>query len=133
MSARRAPHWVIDEVVPQIHQLQLERHGGAPGIRDEGLLSSALNRPKNLYTYGQSELFSLAASYAYGLVKNHPFFDGNKRVAFVVMSLFLELNGHQLTAGQDEAAEAIIAVASSEWSESELADWLRRSTERLPH
>ncbi len=92
--------WISDEVVVAIHRRQLAEHGGLQGIRDEGLLQSALHRPKNLLAYSESppDMASLAAAYAYGIVKNHPFMDGNKRTAYVVMRTFLKLNGYDIQA-----------------------------------
>lgn len=98
------PVWVRDDVVSAIHSRQLAEHGGSTGVRDAGLLASALARPKHrlAYAHGTVDLASLAASYAYGIIKNHPFVDGNKRTAAVVCELFLELNSQELTASDEE-------------------------------
>ena len=108
-----------------LHDESLAEHGGLPGLRDEGLLDSALARPLNLAAYGNPGVCELAASYCVGLAKNHPFVDGNKRAAFLALGLFLYLNGQRLTATQAEATLAGLAVAASEWDEATLAAWLR--------
>ncbi len=122
------PVWIKDDVVLAIHRRQLAEHGGGEGMRDSGLLESALNKPKNLYHYRNPEpdLALLAASYAYGIAKNHPFVDGNKRTAFVVCRLFLKLNGTDLTATQEEKYNIFLKLAAGDLSEQELADWISR-------
>jgi len=100
-------------------------HGGASGLRDAGLLDSALARPLNLVAYGDPDLAELAASYAFGLAQNHPFVDGNKRAAFLAAGLFLGLNGYRLTASQAEATVAVFGLASGEIDEPTFAAWLR--------
>ncbi len=119
--------WLTRRVVASIHQRQIQRHGGGHGTRDEGLLESALARPQNLEGYGEPTVFDLAASYAYGLARNHPFVDGNKRTAFVASALFLRMNGQQLSASAAEAAVVFIRLAAGEFSEGELAEWFRRN------
>jgi death-on-curing protein len=109
-----------------LHDESLAEHGGAAGIREEGLLDSALARPLNLNAYGTPDFADLAASYAIGLAKNHPFVDGNKRVAFLATGLFLHLNGYQLQAPQVDATLTMLSVASGEVDEKAFADWLRR-------
>lgn len=111
-----------------LHDESLAEHGGLPGLRDEGLLDSALARPLNLAAYDNPDVCELAASYCVGLAKNHPFVDGNKRAAFLALGLFLYLNGQRLTATQAEATLAVLAVAASEWDEATLAAWLRDHT-----
>lgn len=108
----------------------LAEHGGGEGIRDEGLLDSALARPRNLVACAQPDFASLAASYCIGLAKSHPFLDGNKRAAFLATGLFLHLNGYRLHASQAEATLAVLEVASSDMSEEEFADWLRSHAKR---
>jgi death-on-curing protein len=108
-----------------LHDESLAEHGGAGGLRDEGLLESALARPHNLIAYGDPDVFALAAAYAHGLVRNHPFTDGNKRAAFLAAGLFLALNGYRIAATQVEATLTMVALASSEMGEDEFADWLR--------
>lgn len=121
------PVWVRDDVVRSIHQRQLAEHGGDPGIRDEGLLSSALARPLNLLAYAEQkpDLAALAAAYAFGITKNHPFVDGNKRTAFVVCRTFLKLNGCDLDAPPEDKYAVFLQLASSELTEEGLADWIR--------
>ena len=119
------PQWVLDYLVLAIHKQQLAEHGGLIGIRDEGLLASALSRPKNFFNYEteQSSIPRLAASYAYGLASNHPFVDGNKRVALVVSLLFLRLNGMDLTAQLEERYRVFMSLAEGRLSEAELSAW----------
>lgn len=118
--------WILDSVVLAVHEAQLAEHGGVPGIRDEGLLCSALARPLNLRAYGDNpDAASLAAAYAFGLARNHPFFDGNKRTAFVVMELFLNLNGWMLDADDAECISTMEALAAGKLAEEALAIWLR--------
>lgn len=119
--------WVREDVVRAVHLRQLAEHGGGEGVRDEGLLRSALARPRNLLAYGDPppDLAALAASYAYGIARNHPFVDGNKRTALVVCRLFLLLNGADLTAPQEEKYSTFLRLAAGELTEDELALWLR--------
>lgn len=126
------PVWVRDDVVLAIHRRQLAEHGGATGVRDEGLLASALAKPKNLLAYSEEppDLAALAASYASGIVRNHPFVDGNKRTAYVVCRTFLLLNGRDLSATSEEKYLTFLKLAEGALSESELAGWIR---ERQTH
>lgn len=117
--------WFDKRALLLLHDESLAEHGGLPGLRDEGLLDSALARPLNLVAYGDPDLCELAASYCVGVAQNHPFVDGNKRAAFLALGLFLYLNGQRLTATQAEATLAVMAVATSEWDEATLAAWLR--------
>ena len=119
------PVWILKSVVLAIHAEQLVEHGGKSGLRDPGLLDSALTRPQNLYHYEETDLFELAASYAYGLIKNHPFIDGNKRISFVVSVLFLSLNGYTLVASREEKVTNFLSLAGSKLSEKELAAWFK--------
>jgi death-on-curing protein len=122
--------WVADSVVLAIHEAQLAEHGGIAGIRDEGLLSSALARPQNLYAYGDApDAASLAAAYAFGIARNHPFLDGNKRTAFVVMELFLNLNGWILNGDDASCISTMQGLAAGNLSEKNLAAWLRERIE----
>lgn len=123
------PQWVGRESVDDLHQRQLLRFGGAPGLRDEGLLESALAKPRHQFAYGESDLCRLAASYVFGLAKNHPFVDGNKRAAFVTGLLFLNKNGLRFVASQADATATMLAVASGTMSEDALASWLRTVTQ----
>jgi death-on-curing protein len=118
--------WIERSVILAAHDEQLAEHGGTAGIRDEGLLDSALARPLNRAAYGAPDAAELAAAYAYGLATNHPFVDGNKRIAFVALELFLALNGYQLAAGDADCAMSFLAVAAGTMKEEPLADWTRR-------
>ena len=120
--------WVDRRALLLLHADSLAEHGGAPGLRDEGLLDSALARPLNLAAYGQPDLAALAASYGVGLAKNPAFVDGNKLAAFLGMVLFMGLNGHRLTASQADATLVMLGVAAGTVDEAALADWLRRNT-----
>jgi len=124
------PKWLIKAAVLAFHDEQLAEHGGQPGARDEGLLDSALDRPKNQFHYGEPDIFDLAAAYAYGLAKNHPFLDGNKRASFVACETFLNLNGIDLTAADQEALTTWISLAEGAITEAELAQWLRDNSEK---
>lgn len=119
--------WVRKDVVCALHDEQLAEHSGSPGIRDEGMLDSALGRPENLEAYGDPppDLADLAAAYAFGLAKNHPFIDGNKRVSMVVTETFIELNGRKLTAMNAEIVATWLALASGEMDEAAMAAWIR--------
>ena len=118
------PVWVDLSVVLAIHDEQLAEHGGASGVRDLGLLESALSRPKNRHAYENASIAVLAASYAYGLARNHPFVDGNKRTSFVVAELFLALNGLELFAGDEASVVMWLRLATDEVSETELTAWI---------
>ena len=118
--------WVSRQVLLLLHDEGLVEHGGAPGLRDEGLFDSALARPLNLAAYGEPDIASLAAAYGVGLAKNHPFVDGNKRVAFLAVGLFLAANGYRLIASQVDATLTVLAVAAGELSDEAFADWIRK-------
>lgn len=117
--------WIDPRAIRLIHDEQLAEHGGPAGIRSEALLESALARPQNVAAYGKPDAAELAASYARGLAKNHPFVDGNKRTAFVAMELFLALNGFELVADDVACVTTMLAVAAGDIDESELAQWIR--------
>ncbi|MGI8884046.1 MAG: type II toxin-antitoxin system death-on-curing family toxin [Pyrinomonadaceae bacterium] len=119
--------WLLDESVYAIHKRQIAEHGGGDGVRDEGLLLSALARPQNLLAYSEEipDVARLAAALAYGIVKNHPFIDGNKRTALVVARTFLLLNGFNLNASQEEKYLTFLKLAEGNLSEEELAEWMR--------
>ena len=119
--------WLLEETVLAFHEEQLAEHGGSVGIRDSGLLESALARPKQLAFYGNTDIAGLAAAYGFGLAKNHPFVDGNKRVAFVATETFLALNGMCLTADDSDCVSTLLQLASGEISEEGFADWLRKN------
>jgi death-on-curing protein len=120
--------WIATEVAQAAHAEQLAEHGGGEGVRDVGLLESAMARPRNLAQYGDPDAAALAAAYAFGIARNHPFVDGNKRTAAVVSETFLVLNGHALDASDAELVVAMLALAAGELSEDELADWFRGHT-----
>lgn len=119
--------WVLEETVYAIHQRQIAEHGGSDGVRDANLLLSALARPQNLLAYSEDapDISALAAAYAFGIAKNHPFIDGNKRTALVVMRTFLLLNGYTLNASQEEKYLAFLKLAEGNLSEDELVNWIR--------
>jgi len=123
--------WLGVEITKAIHEEQLSEHGGATGLRDEGALLSALARPQNLASHGEPNGASLAAAYAFGIARNHPFVDGNKRTAWVLARLFLELNDFTLEYGQADAVMKMLALAAGEISEDELAAWLRERLKRV--
>lgn len=115
--------WIDLSVAETAHREQLAEHGGAEGVRDRALLESAMAGPLQLANYGEPDVAALAASYAFGIARNHPFTEGNKRTAAVVSETFLVLNGHQLTCSDAELVVAFVAIAAGELSEDELADW----------
>ncbi len=125
----REPRWLSKDLVLAIHNRQLAEHGGAAGVRDEGLLRSALVRAQNQFACGDHDVVALvvalAAAYAFGVARNHPFIDGNKRTAFVACELCLAANGHELVAPDEECLAMMLSLASSESGEAEFAAWLR--------
>lgn len=123
---RAEPRWVSLRTVLSIHEAHVRRFGGAPGIRDLGLLESALAKPRHLFAYEKPGLARLAAAYAAGVVQNHPFIDGNKRTAFLTAAIFLLDNGKRLTTPQPETVIAMLRLAAGDWSEIEFAIWLER-------
>jgi death-on-curing protein len=123
----KEPRWLTYEQVLAIHSRQLRRFGGASGLRDEGMLRSALERPRNKWHYEQAELIELAAAYAFGLAKNHAFVDGNKRIAFLAMAAFLRRNDIGFAPEQAKATAMMLALAAGEVSEQSLARWIRDS------
>lgn len=118
-------NWLNADLILVIHHEQLAEHGGASGIKDAGLLDSALTRPHNLPAYGEPDAAALAAAYAFGIARNHPFVDGNKRTAAVAAELFLDLNGYEMTATDADVVVTILALAAGELPEDELAQWYR--------
>ena len=124
------PEWIESEQALEIHDDVVERHGGSAGVRDMGLLESALARPKNSYGYGETDIFQLAADYAVGIARNHPFIDGNKRTAFSVAGLFLRINGHSLLTPEvsEEQISYFESVATGKVSQDELAEFYREYT-----
>jgi len=121
------PKWVTYDQVVATHSRQLRRFGGAPGLRDEGMLLSALERPINKWQYEQPDLAALAAAYAFGLAKSHAFVDGNKRAAFLTMVVFLRKNNVRFAPDQAHATAIMISLAAGEVSEQSLARWIRNS------
>jgi death-on-curing protein len=126
------PKWVLPGAVIAIHEDQIVEHGGSFGIRDQGLLESALARPQNLFAYGSPSMAEMAAAYAAGIIKNHPFVDGNKRTGFVVALMFLERNGFSFTATEADATSATLALAAGESSQEQFARWLEANSRPLP-
>lgn len=120
--------WVDKRLLLILHDESLAEHGGASGLRDEGLLDSALARPLNLLAYGDPDAADLAASYGLGLAKNHAFVDGNKRAAFLAVGLFLALNGYRLNAAQADATLTVMSLAAGELDEAEFARWIRANS-----
>lgn len=126
----KEPHWIEKSVCLAFHNEMLAWFGGLEGIRDEGMLDSALNRPKQKFHYEESSIFALAAAYASGLVLNHPFLDGNKRAGFMAAALFLETNGYRLKAPEEEAVIMTRDLAAGATVEAAYAEWLQRSSEK---
>ena len=129
MNAPRNWKWIDKRLLLLLHDESLALHGGASGLRDEGLLESALARPLNLVAYGEPDHADLAAAYAMGLAKNHAFVDGNKRAAFLAVGLFLGLNGYRLTATQPDATVTVLALAAGDLGEAEFAAWVRANSQ----
>jgi death-on-curing protein len=124
-AVRSEPVWVGMAVALAIHDRQLAEHGGPSGLRDEALLESALMRPVNQWAYGEDDRCSLAAAYAFGVARNHPFADGNKRTAWMLARLFLARNGLGLAFAPQDAIATVVSLAAGDLSEAELADWFR--------
>lgn len=125
------PQWIFKETILLLHEQSLNEHGGSSGLRDEGLLDSVLCKPQNVLTYNSvANLFDLAASYAVGLIKNHPFVDGNKRIGFLAAVLLLQLNGYRFIASEADAAIRTLALAAGEMTESAYAAWLENNSTR---
>lgn len=124
--------WLSKTAVLAIHAAQVAEHGGAAETRDEGLLDSALAKPRNLVAYGDPSAADLAASYAFGIARNHPFVDGNKRTAFVAAATFLLLNGFEMTASEVDVAETVLRLAAGAMSEQELAAWFQAASQAMP-
>ena len=126
----KEPRWILRETVLALHEQLLAEFGGLHGIRDEGLFDSALVRPRQQFAYDKRDLAALAAAYAFGLVRNHPFIDGNKRIGFSVAVLFLELNGLEFTATEVDAVLQTLALAAGALDEKGYAAWLRQNSRR---
>jgi death on curing protein len=123
--------WIRLGEATAIHAEQIAEHGGLEGIRDQGLFESAMARPENRAVYGEPNVCDLAAAYAFGLARNHPFADGNKRTAFVVSVTFLLLNGRDLTATEIDVVETFLKLAAGELTEAELAGWFRANSREI--
>jgi len=123
--------WLDRAAIQAIHEEQLAEHGGGVGVRDEGLMDSALSRPQQLAHYGAPDAAAVAAAYGFGLARNHPFVDGNKRTAFVAAELFLALNGYDLIAGDEECVLTMLALAGGTLAEEAFAAWIRQNLVKL--
>lgn len=120
------PAWLLKNVVIHVHEESISMFGGAPGIRDSGLLEASLARPKNKFLYDKADIFQLSSSYGYAFSKNHPFVDGNKRMSLITCSLFLQLNGYKLEASRKEKVEVFLKLAEGLIEEEELTRWIRK-------
>lgn len=127
----KEPVWLNENFVLALHQEMLAEFGGADGVRDEGLLHSALTRPQNLLAYESPSLFDLAASYAFGIIGNHPFIDGNKRTGFMAAYVFLGRNGWELTASEPDATATTLALASKAISQNDYSAWLKANCVKI--
>lgn len=128
----KEPVWINHNLILALHEQLIAEHGGQAGIRNEGLLESALARPEQIYSYGDPGLFDLAAAYISGIIRNHPFLDGNKRIAFVTGAIFLEANGNFLNASEAETTQAVLDLATKKITEEEFAIWLQENSKRKP-
>jgi death-on-curing protein len=124
------PEWILRDTVLALHEALLAEFGGSSGVRDEGLLASALARSENLLAYGKPSIFDFAASYAFGLMKNHAFIDGNKRIGFVTAALFLEIYRYRLQASEADATVRTLALAAGAMNEADYAVWLEANSRR---
>lgn len=122
--------WIDQRALLLLHDESLAEHGGSAGLRDAGLLESALVRPRNLLGYGSPDLAELAAAYGVGIARNHPFIDGNKRAALLAVGVFLALNGYRLVATQEEASLTLLALAAGQMQEADFATWIRAHIRR---
>jgi len=127
----KEPRWLTREIAVVLQGELLAEHGGPAGIRDDGALDSALSRPQQKHHYEQSDLFALGAAYAFGLSSNHPFLDGNKRIALAALDVFLQLNGWTLIASEVDAVSTILDLAAGTLTEESLAEWVRGNVEEL--
>lgn len=127
----KEPYWLSKECIQAIHSLSISRFGGADGLRDDQALETSLGRPLQHFHYSEPDLFELAAVYCSGLVKSHPFFDGNKRTGFMAAYTFLKINGYQLEASEETAALQILALADDRLSDAELTVWLAVSCRKI--
>lgn len=120
----KEPIWLNRDDALGIHEMMLSQHGGSAGLRDEGLLLSALAKPQNRFAYGSTSLPEMAGSYAAGVVLNHPFVDGNKRTGFMLAATFLEINGFEMTSTETSVVQSTVALASGQMTEAQYASWL---------
>lgn len=127
----KEPRWLGPVAILAIHERLLAEHGGMAGVRDPGLLQSALDRPQNAFAYEKPTVFDLAAAYAHGIAKNHPFIDGNKRTAFMAAYTFLAMNGFQLVASEANAVTAVLELASGGMTQEAFAVWLRQESKEI--
>jgi len=125
----KEPIWLNREDALAIHEMMLAQHGGLAGVRDEGLLESALSKPQHLFAYGSPALAEMAASYAAGIILNHPFLDGNKRTGFMLAATFLEINGTELTATEESVVQMTLALADRKLKQAAYAEWLSNNSE----
>ena len=127
----KKPVWIDERDALALHNRLLALHGGAGGLRDRGLLQSALSRPQQQYAYAEAaDIIDMATAYTAGILRNHPFLDGNKRTAFIVAAIFLEMNGWRFGASEDDAAVQILALAVGELTEAAFASWLKANSQR---
>ena len=130
-TRRRAPQWLARTVVDAMHGDQLREHGGLAGVRDENALESALARPRQKWAYGEErDLAALAAAYGFGIARNHPYRDGNKRIAFLAIATFLGINGYDLDATDADVVTTMVALAGGRLTEEELSRWVRDHMKR---
>lgn len=130
----KEPEWLLEATILAIHDAQIAEHGGSGGVRDLGLLQSALTHPLNVFHYGAPSLFELAAAYATRIAKNHPFIDGNKRTAYIAARLFLRMNGSDLIASREEKVKMLLDLAAGQISEADLSLWIeRKAKKRIIH
>jgi death-on-curing protein len=127
----KEPYWLTRDECLALHDMMLAQYGGCPGIRDEGLLESALARPQQLHHYGKPGMPQMAAAYTAGIVKNHPFLDGNKRTGFMLGAGFLERNGYEFVASETDVVIRTLALAAGEMSEADYADWLKANSKQV--
>lgn len=132
MSNSKEPTWLSKPALLAIHGRLLADYGGASGLRDEGLMESAMASPLNHFQYGETDIYLLASAYAFALTSNHPFIDGNKRTAFTAAGVFMEMNRHQLKATESDAVNAVLALSKGELDSEEFGKWLRISSIQLP-
>lgn len=126
----KEPAWITREDCLAIHEMMLAQHGGLAELRDEDLLESALAKPRNLFGYAKAGFVEMAASYAAGIIRNHPFLDGNKRTGFLVAAVFLEVNGYMLSASEESVVESTLSMAAGKLKESEYAAWLKVNSQK---